>query len=205
LPRWGARPASSFPSYPSITALKGDLAVWPTFASPRSVAAAGSLSLAALFAGTGLAQATTVPAFAYSLTGDSLRSSVTGDSRTGVWRVRVLAPSGDHRVDFILRTGDVTWSGLVRVSYRQGYSWSLVSQRRLDDALAGGPAVAACNAGVCWSTSRFVLPVNGNARFSVGVSLSRDGTYRVSGGVRQATEAFVYGSWLSSASSAVFH
>src|SRR4051794_16744214 len=74
LQRWGARPASSY--LPNI-AVKGDLAVWPTFASARSIATAGSLSLAALFAVAGVTQAQSVPNFAYSLKGDSLSASVT--------------------------------------------------------------------------------------------------------------------------------
>ncbi|MDP9293788.1 MAG: hypothetical protein M3O90_05075, partial [Actinomycetota bacterium] len=123
-------------------------------ASARFVSSAGALSLASLFAFTGLAQAASVPTFAYSLNGDTLKASVTGDSRTGVWRVRFLAPSGDRRVDIILRSGDIAWSGSVHVSQRLGNSWSLVSRRSIDDALAGGPTVAACNAGVCWDTSK---------------------------------------------------
>jgi len=202
LQRWGARPASSYP--PKI-AVKGDLAVWPTFASARSIATAGSLSLASLFAVAGVTQAQSVPTFAYSLSGDTLSASVTGDARTGIWRVRVVAPSGDRRVDFLLRTGDLAWNGVVRVSVRQGNSWSLVSHRRLDDALAGGPTVSGCNAGVCWSTAALKLPKNGDAHFGVSVTLNRHGVYRVSGGVREATEAFLFGHWLRSPSSPVAH
>lgn len=198
--RWGARPASS---YLPVAAVKGNAAVFLPIVSARFISSAGALSLASLFAFTGLAQAASVPTFAYALNGDTLKASVTGDSRTGVWRVRFVAPSSDRRVDIILRSGDVAWSGSVRVSQRLGNSWSLVSRRSIDDALAGGPTVAACNAGVCWDTSRLRLPRDGDARFAATVTLTRSGTYRISGAVRQATEAFVYSSWLTSGSRAV--
>jgi hypothetical protein len=198
--RWGVRPASS---HLPVAAVKGNAAVFLPAASARFVSSAGALSLASMFAFTGLAKAASVPTFAYTVTGDALKASVTGDSRTGVWRVRFVAPSGDRRVDIVLRSGDIAWSGSVRVSQRQGNSWSLVSRRSLDDALADGTAVAACNAGVCWDTSKFRLPRDGDARFAATVTLTRRGTYRISGAVRQATEAFVYGSWLTSGSRSV--
>ncbi len=200
--RWGARPASS---YLQVAAVKGNAAVFLPVASARFVSSASALSLASLFAFTGLAQAASVPTFAYALNGDTLKASVTGDSRTGVWRVRFVAPSGDRRVDIILRSGDIAWSGSVRVSQRLGNSWSLVSRRSLDGALAGGPTVAACNAGVCWDSSNLRLPRDGDARFAATVTLTRSGSYRVSGAVRQATDAFLYGSWLTSGSQAVTH
>jgi hypothetical protein len=200
--RWGARPASS---YLPVAAVKGNAAVFLPVVSARFVSGAGALSLASMFAFTGLAQAASVPTFAYTLSGDTLKAAVTGDSRTGVWRVRVVAPSGDRRVDIVLRSGDTAWGGAVRVSQRLGNSWSLVSRRSLDDALAGGQSVAACNAGVCWDTSRLRLPRDGDGRFAATVTLTRSGTYRVSGAVREATEAFVYGSWLTSGSSPVNH
>ncbi len=200
--RWGARPASS---YLPVAAVKGNAAVFLPVPSARFISSAGALSLASMFAFTGLAQAASVPTFAYTVSGDTLKASVTGDSRTGVWRVRFVAPSGDRRVDIILRSGDIAWSGSVRVSQRLGNSWSLVSRRSLDGALAGGPTVAACNAGVCWDTSKLRLPRDGDARFAATVTLTRSGTYRISGAVREATEAFVYGSWLTSGSQAVPH
>jgi hypothetical protein len=199
--RWGARPASSY--LPNIAA-KGN-AVFPLAPSARIVATAGSLSLASLIAFSGIVQATAVPAFGHSLTGDTLRATVTGDERTGVWRVRVVSPAGNRRVDFVLRSGDINWAGVVRVSHKQGNSWSLVKQVRIDEALAGGPSVAGCNAGVCWDTSLFRLPRDGDARFAVSVQLYRGGTYQVSGGVRQASEAFIYDQWLTSGSQPVTH
>jgi len=184
--------------------VKGN-AVFPSLVSARSIATAGSLSMASLVAFGGLAQAASVPNFAFTLSRDTLKATVTGDARTGVWRVRVVAPSGERRVDFVLRTGDVSWSGVVRVSQRFGNSWSIVSARNIDEALAGGPAVSACNAGVCWATSALRLPRDGDARFGVTLTLARDGQYRISGGVRQASEAFIYGNWLTSASANVVH
>jgi hypothetical protein len=105
----------------------------------------------------------------------------------------------------VLRKGDVSWSAVVRVASKQGNSWTLVSRRALDEALMSGTSAAACNAGVCWDTARFRLPRDGDARFGVTVRLTQTGTYRVSGAVREATEAFVYESWLSSTIRLVSH
>ena len=171
----------------------------------RIVSAAGGLSLAALFAVSGVADAAPLPSFGYSLRGDTLSAAVTGDVRTGVWRVRMLSPKGDKRIEFVLRSGDVGWSGVVRVSRRQGNSWSLVSRQRLDDALAGGSNVAGCSAGVCWDSADFRLPRNGDARFGVTVRLTQEGSYRIAGAVREATDAFVYDSWLVSTPRLVVH
>jgi hypothetical protein len=174
--------------------------------SPSRIASsAGGLSLAALFAVTGVANAAPLPSFAYSLSGDTLSAAVTGDSRTGVWRVRMVAPAGDKRIEFVLRSGDVGWNGVVRVSRRQGNSWSLVSRQRLDDALAGGAKVGGCAAGVCWDSADFRLPRNGDARFGVTVRLTQTGSYRICGAVREATDAFVYDSWLVSTPRFVVH
>lgn len=173
--------------------------------SPRILAAAGGMSLASLLALAGAVSAVPMPNVTYSASGDVLKTSVTGDARTGMWRIRLVAPDGTRRIDFILRSGDVAWSGQIQVSRRQGNSWSLVSKRSLDDALAGGPILAGCNAGVCWDTSLIRTPRNGDARFGLTVRLAQAGTYRVSGGVRQAVEAFVYGSWLTSSSQAIVH
>ena len=200
--RWGARPASS---YPPNLAEKGNAAVLRLASSVRLIPAAGSASLAALLAFGGVAHATSAPTFAYTVNGDTVKASVTGDDRTGVWRVRFVAPSGERRVDIVLSSGDIAWAGRVPVSQRLGSSWSLVSRRSLDDALAGGPAVAACSAGVCWDSSNFRLPRDGDARFGVTVTLARDGTYLVSGAIRDASDAFVYGAWLTSGSRPVTH
>lgn len=171
----------------------------------RILSSAGGISLAALFAVAGVANAAPLPSFAYSLSGDTLSAAVTGDARTGVWRVRMVSPNGDKRIEFVLRSGDIGWSGVVRVSRRQGNSWSLVSRQRLDDALAGGPSVGGCSAGVCWDSADFRPPRNGDARFGVTVRLTQGGSYRISGGVREATDAFVYDSWLVSTPRFVVH
>ena len=171
----------------------------------RIVSSAGGLSLAALLAMSGVASATPLPTFGYSLVGDELTANVTGDSRTGVWRIRLVSPSEDKRIEFVLQKGDVAWSGLVRVSRRLGNSWSLVSRHRLDDALLGGPAVSACQAGACWSSDSWRLPRNGDGRFGVTVRLTQTGTYRLSGAVREASEPFIYDSWLVSSPRSVVH
>jgi hypothetical protein len=174
--------------------------------SPSRIASsAGGLSLAALFAVTGFASAAPLPSFAYSLSGDTLSATVIGDVRTGVWRVRMTSPAGDKRIEFVLRIGDVGWTGVVRISRRQGNSWSLVSRQRLDDALAGGPNVGGCSAGVCWNSTDLRLPRNGDARFGVTVRLTQTGSYRIRGAVREATDAFVYDSWLVSTPRFVIH
>jgi hypothetical protein len=175
------------------------------FPSPHILSAAGGLSLVSLLAFSGIAGASSVPTFAYSVNGDSVKASVTGDARTGVWRVRWVAPSGDKRVDLIIQTGDVRWSGKVQASRRQGNTWTLVSSRSLDHALNGGNSVSGCNAGVCWDTAQFRLPRNGDARFAVTVRLTQSGSYRVAGAVRDASEAFLYGGWLKSATQPIAH
>ena len=177
------------------------------FSTPtaRIVSSAGGLSLAALLAMSGVASAAPLPTFGYSLIGDELTAHVTGDIRTGVWRIRLVSPAGDKRIEFLLQKGDVSWSGVVRVSRRLGNSWSLVSRHRLDDAFMGGPAVSACQAGVCWSSDSLRLPRNGDSRLGVTVRLTQSGSYRLSGAVRETSEPFVYGSWLVSSPRSVFH
>jgi hypothetical protein len=179
--------------------------VWNLLPSPRILPAAGGASLAALLALSSVTTASSVPTFGYALNTDTLSASVTGDSRTGVWRIRVLAPSGDRRIDFILRSGDIEWSSAVRVSRKVDGVWTLVSLRSLDEALATGVSTSGCNAGVCWDSARFRLPRNGDARFGVTVRLVRSGDYRITGAVREASDAFVYGAWLHSASQSISH
>lgn len=172
----------------------------------RIASSAGGLSLAALLAIGGVANAAPLPTFAYSLVGDTLTANVSGDTRTGVWRIRLVSPAGDKRIEFILGSGDVSWSGSVRVSRRQGNSWSLASRQRLDDSFMGGPKVSGCNAGVCWDSRSLRLPRNGDGRFGVTVRLVQSGTYRISGAVREAsTDKFIYGSWLVSSPRSVTH
>ena len=177
------------------------------FSSPlaRIASSAGGLSLAALFATSGVAGAASLPSFGYSLAGDTLTATVTGDIRTGVWRVRLISPAGDKRIEFVLRSGDVSWSGSVLLSRRQGNSWSLVSRQRLDGALAGDENVSGCGAGACWNSADLRLPRNGDARFGVTARLTQSGTYRIAGAVREATDAFVYDSWLVSGPRFVAH
>ncbi|MDP8904686.1 MAG: hypothetical protein M3N29_05120 [Chloroflexota bacterium] len=170
----------------------------------RVAAVSVSLSLAVVLSAASLAQAAQAR-LAYSLVDDMLKASVTGSARTGVWRVRVVAPGAERRIDFILRTGDISWSGVARVSRRDGGSWSIVGRRVLDGALAGGQQISGCSVGVCWSTANFRLPRNGDARFGVKVELTRSGTYRIAGALRDASEAFVFGPWLSSGSASVDH
>jgi hypothetical protein len=164
------------------------------------------LSLATLLSLSGVANAAPLPTFGFALAGDALTANVTGDVRTGVWRIRLASPAGDKRIEFMLRSGDVSWSGSVRVSRRQGNSWSLVSRQRLDDAILGGPKLSGCNAGVCWDCASLRLPRSGDGRFGVTVRLTQSGAYRVSGAVREAsTDAFVYGNWLVSSPRLVAH
>jgi hypothetical protein len=176
-----------------------------TSSAARIVSSAGGLSLAALLAVSGVANAAPLPTFGYSLVGDSLTANLTGDVRTGVWRIRLVSPAGDKRIEFMLQRGDVSWLGSVRVSRRQGNSWSLVSRQRLDDALMGGPSVSGCRAGVCWDSSSLRLPRNGDSRFGVTVRLTQSGTYRIAGAVREASEPFIYDSWLVSSPRFVVH
>jgi hypothetical protein len=75
----------------------------------------------------------------------------------------------------------------------------------VDEALTSGYSTAGCNAGVCWDTAKFRLPRDGDARFGVTVRLTLSGEYHLSGAVREATEAFVYDSWLSSSSRLLSH
>jgi len=171
----------------------------------RIISSAGGLSLAALVSVSGVATAAPLPSFGYALVGDSLTAHVTGDRRTGVWRIRFVAPAGDKRIDFVLHSGDVSWLGSVRVSRRQGNSWSLVSRQRLDAALMGGPTTSGCQAGICWDSNSLRLPRNGDGRFGVTVRLMQTGTYRVSGAVREASEPFIYDSWLVSSPRSVVH
>jgi hypothetical protein len=188
-----------------IAHYRGTSNVLFTNPTARIVSSAGGLSLAALLAVSGVASAAPLPTFGYSLVGDELTANVTGDIRTGVWRIRLVSPSGDKRIEFMLQKGDVSWSGVVRVSRRLGNSWSLVSRHRLDDAFAGGSAASACQAGVCWSSDSLRLPRNGDGRFGVTVRLTQAGSYRLSGAVREASEPFIYDSWLVSSARSVVH
>jgi hypothetical protein len=69
----------------------------------------------------------------------------------------------------------------------------------------GGPAAAACQAGVCWNSDALRLPRNGDGRFGVTVRLTQSGSYRLSGAVREASEPFIYGGWLVSSPKSVVH
>lgn len=139
------------------------------------------------------------PSVTYRLDGEELTACVVGTPRTGVWRVRLVAPSGMRRIDFVLRTGDIAWAGLIRVASRESGSWIVTRTISLDRALAGRTRLLGCNAGVCWDTALLRLPRNGDRKFGLTVRLALDGRYLLSGGVRIAREAFIYGRWLNAA------
>ncbi len=135
------------------------------------------------------------PAARTSLAGDTLTVRVVGGELAGAWRVRIVAPGAQERLDIVLRTGDVAWSAVVRASERTGAGWSVVSRQRIGGTFSGLRAAGGQAAGVRWHTNDFRLPQDGDGRFVVRVELVRDGAYRAAGFVREAEEAFVYGPW----------
>jgi hypothetical protein len=136
----------------------------------------------------------------YRVEGALLTASVTGPIRTGAWRLRFVAPSGDRRTDFVLKTGDIAWSGVIRVARRTAGEWQTTRVIRIDRALAGRQRVQGCTAGICWDTALLRLPRDGDGLFRAKVWLVRSGGYRVAGAVRLAREAFILGPWISSGS-----
>jgi len=167
----------------------------------RPLSVAGVVALAAFLLVPGLAAA--APGATATASGDRLTATVTGGSRTGMWRIRVVAPDGRERIDFVLRTGDVAWNGTVRVSHLSGGRWSLASSRHLSGTRSALNPASGSGAGVRWNTSSFRLPSKGDARFSIVATLSRTGAYRVVGSVRNAAEAFTYSPWTTVGSSTV--
>jgi hypothetical protein len=169
----------------------------------RPLAIAGGVALAAILLLPSLAAA--APGASASVSGDRLTATVSGGSRTGMWRIRVVAPGGRERIDFVVRTGDITWNGIVRVSRLTDGRWTVVGKRQLSGTRSALEPASGSGAGVRWSTSSFRLPSKGDARFSMTARLTRSGTYRVVGAVRNAVEAFTYGSWTAVGSSTVSH
>jgi hypothetical protein len=169
----------------------------------RPLALAGSIALAAAILLPSVAGAAT--SSVATSNGDTLNASVTGAKRTGMWRIRVVAPAGNRRVDFVVRTGDLTWSGAIRVSHRIDGRWTLVSRRSLSGDFDSLKRASGRAAGIRWSTERFTLPQNGNRRFAISVEMRRAGSYKVVGAVRNAAEAFSYGPWTALGSHTVDH
>ena len=169
----------------------------------RLLAAAAAIALSALLLMPSLAAAAS--SARYDLAGDVLTARVVGTSRTGVWRVRVVAPGGDRRIDIVLRSGDVAWNAVVRTSKRTTSGWLRVSRERLYGTQRGLERGSGESAGVRWNSRHFGLPRDGNAKFVVPVELTRDGRYRVVGAIRSAAEAFSYGPWQRVGSAVVDH
>jgi hypothetical protein len=151
------------------------------------------LALAAVLIAPSIVAA--APAVSATVSGKTLSAAVAGGERVGAWRVRIVAPGGRKRIDFVLRTGDVAWNGIVRVSRLRDGRWTVVSRRALSGSLNRLERASGTAAGVRWDTSDFRLPSDGNGRFEVNVQLTRNGQYRMVGAVRVAAEAFSFGPW----------
>ncbi len=167
----------------------------------RPLAFAGCVALAAILLVPSVATAS--PGATAAATGNRLAASVTGSQRTGMWRIRVVAPGGNRRVDFVVRSGDITWNGTVRVSRVVEGRWTTIRTHSLSGTTTALRPASGTAAGVSWNTTQFQLPNDGNSRFTISAELTRHGTYRVIGSVRNATEAFSYGSWSSVGSSSI--
>ena len=161
----------------------------------RSVVIVAALLLALLVPSSGAAS---VARFGYRISGDEVKASVTGPLRTGAWRIRFVAPGRQQRTDFVLRAGDIFWTGIVRIARRTEAGWTTTRIYLLDRALAGKTSVAGCAASICWDSDDVRLPRDDDGRFGVTVRLTRSGTYRAVGAVRLACEAFQLGPWISS-------
>ena len=201
--RWGARPASPFSPMPTAH-YRGTSNVLLTSPTARIVSSAGGLSLAALLA---LAASSARPPCRRS----AIRSSVIVDrQRHRRYSNRRLAYSPGVAVG---RQADRVHAGegrrqLERSSACQPAPGQFVVTRQppsVGGCLTGGPVASACQAGVCWSTDTLRLPRNGDGRFGVTVRLMQAGSYRLSGAVREASEPFVYESWLVSSARSVVH
>lgn len=173
-------------------------------ASPlRNLGLAATLGLAVLLLFPALASA--APAARPQLSGDTLSAHVIGGARVGVWRIRIVAPDGREQIDFVLRSGNINWSAVARTSRRTDSGWSPVSRQRISGTPSGLANAGGNGAGVTWSSADFRLPRNGDGRFTIDVTLERDGSYRVAGAVRSASEAFSYGPWQPAGSGQVNH
>jgi hypothetical protein len=159
----------------------------------RALPIATGIALASLLVGPSLVAA--APAVSATVSGNTLNAAVTGGERVGAWRVRIVAPGGRKRIDFVLRTGDVAWNGIVRVSRLRDGRWTVISRRALGGSQRRLEQASGTAAGVRWDTSDFRLPSEGDGRFEIHVQLTRNGKYRMVGAVRVAVEAFSFGPW----------
>ena len=131
----------------------------------------------------------------YQLSGDVLTARVTGGARVGAWRIRIVAPGGSQRIDFVLRSGDISWSAVVRTAERGASGWTRTSRQLIEGSYGDLEPASGEGAGVRWNSADFRLPRDGDGRFAITVELTKAGEYRAIGAVRSAFEAFSYGPW----------
>jgi hypothetical protein len=141
----------------------------------------------------------------YQLSGDQLTARVVGGPRVGMWRVRIVAPGGEQRIDFVLSSTDLEWSALVRTSARTLTGWVATDRQRVRGSFAALAPASGEGAGVRWNSADFRLPRDGDGRFAVSVELTAGGSYRVVTAVRSAAEAFSYGPWQRVSTASVSH
>jgi hypothetical protein len=166
-------------------------------------AAAALLALAVALLAPSLVAAAAAPAL--SVSGDTLTVRVLGGERTGVWRARIVATGGTERIDFVLSSGDLTFSAVVRTSTKTADGWRVTHRQRVPGTFRGLESATGSGAGVSWDSDDFRLPADGDGRFVVRVELLRDGAYWATSAVRHAEEAFVYGPWQRIAADSVSH
>ncbi|HEY7598391.1 MAG TPA: hypothetical protein VH741_00570 [Candidatus Limnocylindrales bacterium] len=139
------------------------------------------------------------------LVGDTLTAQVSGGERAGAWRIRIVDPTRSERIDFVLRSGDIGWSVVVRTQRRSDSGWATTARQRISGRYGDLAAASGAGAGVRWDSAAFGLPANGDGRFAITVELTRAGSYRVVTALRNAHEAFSLGPWQRVARSAITH
>jgi hypothetical protein len=122
---------------------------------------------------------------------------VAGTFRTGAWRLTVTQPGSRQRLRVFIERGDIDWGGRVSVQRLIDGRWVTTQRRSLDrdgrlDRTLCADAIDAC---VLGGTVR--PPEPGAHRLVAGFRLHGHGRWTLTGAVRQASEPFILGPWLT--------
>ncbi|MFN8622914.1 MAG: hypothetical protein U0869_19425 [Chloroflexota bacterium] len=133
-----------------------------------------------------------------AIDGGIVSATVPGTIRTGVWRLTIRKPGATERIRVFIERGDVAWGGWVAVQRNVAGTWSTVSRSRLDDAGELRRTVCAPAIGACVPAGTVIAPHPGAQDLESAFRITGRGTWVINGAVRQASEPFIYGRWLSS-------
>ena len=149
-----------------------------------------------------------MPASAFSpslrtaaLDGGVVSATVSGTTRTFVWRFLVERPGATQRLRVMLERGDVAWGGFVSVQERINGRWATVERERLDGAGRLHKTICAERIGACVLAGTVKPAIPGGAqRLAATFRLHGHGSWTLMGAVRQSEqEPWVYGQWHATA------